>query len=96
VATRAEDDALAEVTLSVRDLLLLCEALDTYEYWELGDTLPRNNGAVWIPGDLLSDEDHYWKGIEPSPAQSEAIQAVRDVRELAERLMRALDLRRAG
>ena len=78
----------------MRDLLLLREALDTYEYWDLGDKLPRNNGAVWIPGDLLGDEDHYWKGIEPSPAQSEAIEAVREVRELAERLMRAVRLRR--
>ena len=33
------------VTLSVADLAIIVEALDCYEYWELGQPLPRNNGA---------------------------------------------------
>lgn len=82
-----------EVTLrlSTVDVYLLIEGLDAYEYWQLGDVLPRNNGAVWIPGDLDPDFDHYWGG-EPhvSAEQAGAIKGVRDCRDLAVRLQRAL------
>jgi len=83
----SEGPTVVEVPLSIEDLVLLCEALDAYEYWQLGDKLPRNNGAVWIPGDLLSDEDRYWGDREPSATQQETIEEVREVRNLAARLL---------
>jgi hypothetical protein len=86
----SEDPTVIDVSLSIRDLAVLCEALDTYEYWELGVTLPRNNGAVWIPGDLLADEDYYWRGLEPTTTQQEAIDAVMESRALGTRLLRSL------
>lgn len=71
---------------------MLIEALDAYEYWQLGDSLPRNNGEVFIPGDLPSDEDRYW-GPEPEvgDAAAEAIEQVRACRELADRLRSVMD-----
>jgi hypothetical protein len=82
----------SEVTLhlSISDVLLLIEGLDAYEYWQLGDVLPRNNGAVFIPGDLDPEFDHYW-GPEPQPsaAQAEAIDQVRTCRALSKRLTAA-------
>ena len=41
------------ITLSDVDLATIAEALDCYDYWELGQDLPRNNGAVLLPGDTL-------------------------------------------
>lgn len=64
---------------------MICEALDTYEYWELGTDLPRNNGFVFLPGDLIG-EDFYWEGREPSEQEREAIVDVHASRELAARL----------
>lgn len=58
------------IRLSLDDVTLLIEALDAYEYWELGDSLPRNNGAVFIPGDLRPEDDRYW-GLSPSPDDAE-------------------------
>lgn len=73
------------VTLSVADLAIIVEALDCYEYWELGQPLPRNNGAVLLPGDYLGDPDPYWT---ESPTEDEegAIGAVQASRALASRL----------
>jgi hypothetical protein len=78
------------IRLSVDDVTLLIEALDAYEYWELGDSLPRNNGAVFIPGDLRPEDDRYW-GTSPSPddAEVEAIERVRACRDLSDRLAAA-------
>lgn len=59
-----------EVNLSRDELLMLIEALDAYEYWQLGETLPRNNGEVFIPGDLPPDEDRYW-GPRPDVTEME-------------------------
>lgn len=43
----ARDDRSMDVnlTLSAEDLAMIVEALDCYDYWELGQELPRNNGA---------------------------------------------------
>ncbi len=78
------------IRLSLDDVTLLIEALDAYEYWELGDSLPRNNGSVFIPGDLRPGDDRYW-GPSPSPddAELEAIERVRSCRDLADRLAAA-------
>jgi hypothetical protein len=60
------------IRLSLDEVALLIEALDAYEYWELGDSLPRNNGAVFIPGDLRPEEDDRYWGTSPSPDDAEA------------------------
>lgn len=75
------------IRLSLDDVTLLIEALDAYEYWELGDSLPRNNGAVFVPGDLRPEDDRYW-GTSPAPddAEVEAIERVRACRDLSDRL----------
>jgi hypothetical protein len=72
--------------LSSTDLVVVSQALDAYEYWELGDRLPRNNGCVFIPGDALGDGDRYWDGRDPTPEQQEAIDRIVECRALAERL----------
>jgi hypothetical protein len=74
------------VPLSLDDVALLLEALDSHEYWQIGDVLPRNDGMVWIPGDCVGSVDRYWEDEEPTEEQAEAIDAVRRCRELAERL----------
>ena len=73
------------VTLSDADLAMIVEAPDCYEYWELGQDLPRNNGAVLLPEDSLDAVDPYWSES-PTDAESNAIGVVRASRYLAERL----------
>lgn len=81
-----------DLHLTATEVSVLIEALDAYEYWQLGDALPRNNGEVFIPGDLPPDEDRYW-GPEPEvgEVQAEAIEQVRACRELADQLRAAVD-----
>jgi hypothetical protein len=74
-----------DVTLSVADVAMILEALDCYEYWELGHELPRNNGAVLLPGDFLGGPDPYWT-VSPTQNEEEAIGAVQGSRALASRL----------
>jgi hypothetical protein len=73
------------LTLTADDVAEILEALDSYEYWELGRDLPRNNGAVFIPGDYLGADDPYW-ATEPTDDEAVAIEAVRASRRLAARL----------
>ena len=73
------------LSLPIDDLQTLIEALDCYEYWELGQDLPRNNGAVFLPGDHLEGTDLYWSE-RATEEQAEAIDRVRHGRLLAERL----------
>lgn len=68
------------------DLALLLDALDSHEYWQLGDVLPRNDAMVWIPGDCVDSADRYWQHELPTEEQADAIDAVRRCRELAGRL----------
>ena len=80
-------DPLDEITITVTqsELRLLIEGLDAYEYWQLGDVLPRNNGAVFLPDEPYGDR--YWApDAEPTEAQKEAIEGVRRCRELMGRL----------
>jgi hypothetical protein len=87
-------DPLDEITITVTpsELHLLIEGLDAYEYWQLGDVLPRNNGEVFLPDDPSGDR--YWApNEEPTEAQQEAIEGVRRCRELTAQLDEA---RRAG
>ena len=83
----ADDEV--ELALSATDLWRLAEALDSHEYWQLGDVLPRDNGEVWIPGDLPSDHDRYWSGVDVTIEQQEAIDEVRACRSLRKRLLQA-------
>ena len=83
--TGADDDIHLEVSLSISALVLMVEALDSHEYWQLGACLPRNNGLVFIPGDALGD-DRYWLGVEPTDEQATAIDLVLECRSLTERL----------
>ena len=73
------------LTLTADDITEILEALDSYEYWELGRDLPRNNGAVFIPGDYLGAADPYWS-TEPTEDEAVAIEVVRASRLLAGRL----------
>ena len=78
------------ITLSDVDLATIVEALDCYDYWELGQDLPRNNGAVLLPGDTLGDSDPYWTAP-PTDAEAEAIDSVRTSRTLAGRLQALIE-----
>lgn len=84
-------DRQLAVPLTDEELRVLIEALDAYEYWQLGDTLPRSDGLVFIPGDLSPDDDRYW-GAEPviDPEAEERIASIRACRALAERLAASL------
>ncbi len=77
------------VRLSADDIGLLIEALDSHEYWQVGDSLPRKNGFVFIPGD--QDPDSLWEGVEPDATQQSAISEIERCRELAKRLLTTLD-----
>jgi hypothetical protein len=77
------------LTLSTADVELICSALETHEYWELGYQLPRHDGAVFLPGDSFESPDPFWPA---SPTEEEvvAIESVRRSRVLAEVLAAAL------
>ena len=77
------------LTLTAADVAEILEALDSYEYWELGRDLPRSNGAVFIPGDYLGAADPYWS-IEPTDDEAKAIEAIRASRRVAARLQALL------
>jgi hypothetical protein len=88
LAGMASGDVRIRLTSAAVEMLI--EALDALEYWQFGDVLPRNNGFVFIPGDVSPESDHYW-GPEPqmSEEQAEAIEQVRRCRDLAARLQNA-------
>jgi hypothetical protein len=79
-----------QLSFSTADICRLADGLDAHEYWELGDLLPRNNGEVFIPGDLHPGPDRYWDGVVPTREQQDAIDEVRACRELRERLLQTL------
>ena len=74
------------------DITMLIDALDCYEYWDLGRDLPRNNGAVFLPGDYVGDRDPYWSA-DLTETEMESIAESRRSRCLAERLQAALQQR---
>lgn len=80
------DSAHLTITISRSDLGLLLDALDSHEYWQLGEQLPRNNGHVWLPEDGVEAVDRYWGDEQPTVEQMGAIRAVERCRELADRL----------
>ena len=72
------------LVLTPSDVALLIESLDSHEYWQLGDALPRKDGQVFIPGDM--EPDLIWEDDEPSAEQRDAIDEVAQCRRLADRL----------
>lgn len=79
-------------TLSTADVELICSALETHEYWELGYELPRRDGAVFLPGDSIESPDPFWL-TSPTDVEVVAIESVRRSRALAEFLAAALTSR---
>ncbi|MEA2493652.1 MAG: hypothetical protein QOJ29_1563 [Thermoleophilaceae bacterium] len=79
------------ISLSADDVERLVEALDSHEYWQLGDVLPRNNGNVFVPGDLAAGEDRYWDGASVTDELAEVIDEVVACRSLSGRLRRAAE-----
>ncbi len=53
---------VVSVRLAPDEIHLLLEGLDAYEYWQLGDVLPRNNGMVFLPDDPFGAR--YWPADE--------------------------------
>ncbi len=74
--------------LNVEDVERLISALDSHEYWQLGDCLPRKDGYVFLPGDMEPDtirEDH-----EPDADQRDAITEIERCRSFAGSLLEAV------
>lgn len=84
---RGLSSRVAAIEVTNAELLVLLEALDALEYWQLGDGLPRHDGMVWIPGDALGD-DRFWP-LPPTPEEREKIEAVQNCRRLTSRLSEA-------
>lgn len=82
----ADDEITVRITRS--DIGLLIESLDSHEYWQIGDVLPRKNGEVFVPGDM--EPDVIWEDDEPTAEQRDAIDEVLRCRELADRLRTSL------
>lgn len=79
---------MAAIDVTNAELLVLLEALNALEYWQLGDGLPRHDGMVWIPGDSLG-HDRFWER-QPTTEEHERIEGVRSCRTLAARLSEAV------
>jgi hypothetical protein len=80
------------LSLGDDDIAMLIDALDCYEYSELGRDLPRNNGVVFLPGDYVGDQNPYWSA-ELTETEMESIAEIRRSRGLAQRLQVALQQR---
>ena len=80
------------VRLRRSELALLVESLDSHEYWQRGEVLPRKDGQVFIPGDM--DPDLLWEDEEPTEEQRAAIDDLVRCRELADRSHRPTTERR--
>ena len=77
------------VRLAQSEVALLIESLDSHEYWQIGDELPRKNGEVFIPGDM--EPDLIWADAEPTAAQRAAIGELAAPQDHADRLRVLLD-----
>ncbi|HUP76813.1 MAG TPA: hypothetical protein VM282_27520 [Acidimicrobiales bacterium] len=80
------DDVVLRLTVDEVDLLV--NALDSHEYWQLGDCLPRKDGYVFLPGDM--ERDTIWEGRVPDADQRVAIAEIERCRLLADVLQTAL------
>jgi hypothetical protein len=82
-----DGENLATIALTRRELELVREALDSHEYWQLGYALPRNDGYVFLPGDMVDTAaDIHWGSRAPNEYEQRAIEPVKAVRALLHRL----------
>jgi len=83
--TRTSTEAVT-LTLTLEELILLDEALDSYEYWEHRDQLPHDSGAVTI----IDHDDFLQQRVDGLVADEEEVDeawgAVKAARELARKL----------
>ena len=72
-----------DVPLASEDISLILDALDSHEYWQLGEPTWRHSGAVILP----SDDESLW-GDRPDPTGEErdTISEIERCRALADRL----------
>lgn len=82
-----------EPTLTAAEIGVVLDALDALEYWQIGIDLPRHDGLVWLPGDSVDEVDRFWGSRVPTPEEQAAIDEVREVRRLADRLRSQLGVR---
>ena len=80
---------MALVDLSVAELGLLGEALDSYEYWEHRDQLPHDSGFITVMDDQDMDAVFADSDEDEVEAASEAWAAVKAARALATKLKRS-------
>jgi len=71
------------VLLTNAEISLICEALDSHEYWQLSDSTWRQSGAVILPADDLS---RWADRPAPNEEEREAISEIESCRALADRL----------
>lgn len=72
-----------EVPLTVEEVEVLVEALDSHEYRQLSEPTWRNSGAVILPAD---DESAWAERPAPTDDEVTAIVAIERCRALADRL----------
>lgn len=71
------------INLTVEEIETLIEALDSVEYWEYRDILPHDSGSILDPTYMVDPP-------ELDEEQLAALEDVRAIRALADRLQKAL------
>lgn len=73
-----------ELTLTGDELELVVDGLRSLEYWDYATELdlPRRNGEVFLP----EDDDSWWANTTIGADEANAIDQIRLIRKLAERL----------
>lgn len=74
--------------LTVEEVNLILEALDSHEYWQLSDPAWRQDGAVVLPSD---DPVRWAERTGPTDEQQTAIRDIERSRALAARLRQPPD-----
>lgn len=79
-----DDRATLNLTVSRAEAQLLTDGLRSTEYWDYGTELdlPRRNGQVFLP----EDDGSWWRDVELGSDESNAIEQIRILRQLAERI----------
>ncbi len=80
----ADHRAIVNLTVSRAEAQLLADGLHSMEYWDYVTELdlPRRNGQVYLP----EDDGSWWRDIEVGSDEANAIEQIRILRELAERI----------
>lgn len=86
MASDSNDDDRAKLNLSVSraEAQLLADGLHSTEYWDYATELdlPRRNGQVYLP----EDDGSWWRVVEVGSDEASAIEQIRILRQLAERI----------